>query len=45
MSADIRRDLDEKGLVTRQGELDTAKFRAGLESGLVDINIFKQVMK
>ena len=45
MSADIRRDLDEKGLVTNLGQLDTAKFRAGLESGLVDINIFKQVMK
>jgi hypothetical protein len=45
MSADIRRDLAEKGLVTSLGQLDIEKFRAGLESGLVDINIFKSVMK
>ena len=41
MSEDIKRDLVEKGLTTKDGELDIRKFRKGLEDGLVDINIFK----
>lgn len=45
MSEDIKRDMQEKGLVTEKGELDIRKFRRALESRLIDINIFKQALK
>ena len=41
MSVDIKRGLAEKGLVTEAEELDVQKFVNGLQSGLVDIQIFK----
>jgi hypothetical protein len=41
MSEDIRRDLVENGLTDPNGNLDMTKFKDGLNSGLVDIEIFK----
>jgi len=54
MAADINRDMREKGIVqvlkdssgnVQGAYLDMEKFRAALESGLMDINVFKQVMR
>lgn len=41
MSVDIRRGMDEQGLITNLGELDVKKFRDALYKGTVDIAIFK----
>lgn len=45
MSADINRDMEEKGIVIKTTKdtsiLDMVKFREALESGLMDINVFK----
>lgn len=45
MSADIKRDLEEKGLISEQGQLITSKFRAALIDGTVDLLIFKQAVQ
>ena len=45
MSEDIQRDLVSKGVTDDKGNLLIHKFRKGLESNEVDIEIFKRAMK
>jgi hypothetical protein len=43
MSVDIKRDLMEKGVLTKDDDLDVNLFEEGLKSGKIDIEIFKSV--
>ena len=45
MSIDIKRDLMEKGVLTKDEELDIKLFEEGLRSGKIDIEIFKSALK
>ena len=45
MSVDIRRGLEEKGVLTKDGDLDIRLFEEGLHNGNVDIEIFKTAFK
>ena len=45
MSVDIKRSLVEKGLVTKDGDLDVRLFEESLLNGNVDLEIFKQALK
>jgi hypothetical protein len=37
--------LEEKGVVTQNGELDIHKFIDGLRTGLIDVQVFKDALK
>jgi hypothetical protein len=45
MSVDIKRGMEEQGLLTENGDLDIQLFKKGLYDGSVDIQTFKQTLK
>jgi hypothetical protein len=45
LSADVKRTFIKAGIVTNKGDLDAIKLRKGFETGVIDIEVFKQALK
>ncbi len=45
LSADVKRQFIEQKIVDERGFLVISRFRQGLASGVLDIEVFKQALK